>query len=86
MQLKEVLKELKQIKKTKSAGIDQIPPTLLKDGAEEIAYVLTHLINRSLAIGTFPTEEKIGKISPIYKSEDHNKFDNYRPISILNIT
>ena len=50
VQLKEVLKELKQIKKTKSAGIDQIPPTLLIDGAEEIAYVLTHLINRSLAI------------------------------------
>ena len=57
----------------------------MKDGAEEIAYVLTHLINRSLVSATFLTEEKIGKISPIHKSEEKTQFDNYRPISVLNI-
>ena len=26
---------------------------------------------------------KLAKIVPVYKSKEHNKFDNYRPISLL---
>ena len=59
---------------------------MIKDGAEEIAYPLCHLINKSLSSGIFPTEEKIGKITPLYKSDSHSSFDNYRPISVLTVT
>ena len=83
--MKDVIKELKRIKRGKAAGIDQIPSDLIKDGAEEIAYILCHLINKSLQTSTFPSEEKIGKITPIYKSGDHSLFDNYRPVSVLPI-
>jgi hypothetical protein len=31
----------------------------------------------------FPNELKIAKTIPIYKSKEHNKFGNYRPISLL---
>ena len=33
--------------------------------------------------GSFPKSLKIAKVVPIYKDGDKNKFDNYRPISML---
>ena len=81
--LKEVIYILKCLKARKSAGYDNIPPNLVKYGAEELVYPLRHLINRSLQTATFPCCEKVGKITPIYKSDSHCSFDNYRPISCL---
>ena len=72
------------LKASKSAGTDNIPSTLIKDGAEKIAAPLTFLINLSLQLGTFPTTEKTAK-TPIFKSGDRTLPDNYRPISVLNV-
>jgi hypothetical protein len=80
---KEVLGVQKSIRASKAAGLDNIPPKLVKDAAEELATPLTTLVNRSLTCGLFPTAEKAAKISPIYKSEDKTALDNYRPISVL---
>ena len=44
---------------------------------------LTFLINKSLSHGTFPDELKIAKVLPIYKNEDEQMIQNYRPISVL---
>ena len=33
---------------------------------------------------SFPTVEKIAKVTPIFKSGESSLFDNYRPISVLN--
>ncbi len=33
--------------------------------------------------GIFPDKLKIAKINPIYKKDDDNLFNNYRPISLL---
>ena len=79
----EVLGALKSIRASKAAGLDNIPPKLVKDAAEELATPLTTLVNRSLTCGLFPSAEKAAKISPIYKSEDKTALDNYRPISVL---
>ena len=35
--------------------------------------------------GDFPHILKIGKITPIFKKDDQEKFENYRPISTLPI-
>ena len=43
------------------------------------------LINESIKTGIYPTAEKVAKVTPIYKSEAHSLFDNYRPVSVLNI-
>ena len=79
----EVERELRSIKRTKSTGIDNLPPGLLKDAACFISAPLAHLINLSLETGIFPTDMKIAKIVPVHKSGSLSSFDNYRPISIL---
>ena len=80
-----VKKHLKELKRKKSDGIDQIPACLLKDCAHELAPSIAHLINTILKTSIIPTGFKIGKVTPIYKSGDKNLFDNYRPITVLPI-
>ncbi len=44
---------------------------------------LKHVIALSLSTGSVPTQFKIAKIVPIFKSGEKNNMDNYRPISLL---
>ena len=44
---------------------------------------LTHIINKSLKEGVFPSELKLATVVPIFKAGDTNKITNYRPISVL---
>ena len=81
----DVFSILKNIKSSKSAGIDNIPGALIKDAAEELAAPLSFLANLSFSNGIFPTSEKTAKVTPSYKSGERSHFDNYRPISILNV-
>ncbi len=75
---------LKSLKASKSAGPDNLPPRLIKDGSEQIAAPLCFLANKSLLSGLFPNSEKCARVTPIYKSGEKSNFDNYRPISVLN--
>eukprot|EP00795_Rhopilema_esculentum_P001269 gene1268-15649_t len=79
----EVERDLKSIKHTKSTGIDNMPPGLLKDASCNLSAPLAHLINLSLQTGTFPADWKVAKVVPEHKSGSFFSFDNYRPISIL---
>ena len=48
-----------------------------------IVVPLTHILNRSITQGIFPSKLKVAKIKPIYKAESKHMYNNYRPISIL---
>ena len=78
-----VLKELRNLKRSKSPGLDDIPPSLLKDAAICLAEPLTYLTNMSLRTGHAPNEWKQAKVLPLFKSGNATELDNYRPISIL---
>ena len=80
-----VEKLLKSVKTSKAAGPDNIPAYMIKDAYKEVAYPLCHLINESIKTGIFPATENLAKVTPIYRSEAHSLFDNYRPVSVLNI-
>jgi len=45
---------------------------------------LQHCIQLSLSTGAFPSQLKIAKVVPIFKSGDPAAMDNYKPISLLN--
>ena len=43
------------------------------------------IINSGIRAHIFPENEKIASVSPVYKSGDKLRKENYRPISILNV-
>ena len=79
----EILKELRNLKRRKASGLDNFPPGLLKDAALVLTKPLTFIINLSLETGVVPSEWKVAKVIPLYKSGSQAEIDNYRPISIL---
>ena len=79
----EIIEITKNLKTSNSSGIDNISTKLLKIIINEIAPVLSHIFNRSLLSGIVPSQLKIAKVNPIFKSGDNQVFSNYRPISIL---
>jgi hypothetical protein len=81
--LQEVLRILESLNPYKPAGVDNIPPKVVKDAATEIAKPLVILASRSLQCGQFLSAEKIARITPVYKSDEKTLLDNYRPISTL---
>ena len=80
-----MLKELKSLRVNKGAGLDNIPPRLLKAAADIIAPTLTYIFNLSLSKGVFPQDFKVAKVSPLFKSGSRDQVENYRPISVLPI-
>ena len=62
----DVLKVLNNLNVSKAAGIDNLPPKLLKDAADELSAPLCSLINKSLQASLFPTS--VGK-SPLFLSQ-----------------
>lgn len=81
-----IISLLKTLKSNKATGPDNIPASMIKDAKEELSVPLCILANQSLDTGLFPTSEKTAKVTPIYKaSGERSDFDNYRPISVLNV-
>ena len=60
-----------------------IPIKLIKQCSHVISPLLSQYYNIFMIKGEFPDLFKVGKISPVYKKDDEEKFENYRPVSTL---
>ena len=80
---KEVLKITNSLKTKFSSGYDNISTYQLKMLIPALLNPLSYLINRCLQEGEFPSCLKIAKIVPLYKGNEKNLLNNYRPISLL---
>ena len=69
--------------KDSAPGYDELPGSIMKRCSEHFITPLVYLINTSLRQGIFPKELKVAKIIPIYKSDNEQLIENYRPISVL---
>lgn len=79
----EVTNIIDNLKNNTSCGHDEIPIKVIKNAKQELAPVLTHLINSSFISGHFPNSLKISKTIPIFKKGHRSNMSNYRPISLL---
>ena len=79
----EIFNTVNGLSNTKSFGIDKISSLIIKLCANIISVPFTCLLNNALQYGYFPSEFKIAKIIPLYKSGHNNLVSNYRPISLL---
>ena len=66
--IKDIRDILMKLKRKKAACCDDIPTSLIIDGANEIAGPLTKLIKRCFEMAVFPSSEICSEITPVYKS------------------
>ena len=66
-----------------SSGHEELSPFVAKTWINEFIEPITYMINESLKSEVFPSELKIARIVPIFKSGDPSLLNNYRPISVL---
>ena len=62
----EVLKVISSLKRSKSPGLDNIPPGTVIDAALEITQPLLHILNLSLSTSKVPSEWKVARCVPIF--------------------
>ena len=76
----EIIEIISELKNGKSSDI---PIHVVKKSSAVIAPYLVQYFNQCMQEGYFPCELKTGRISPIYKKEDEQLLENYRPVSTL---
>ena len=79
----QVLAALVSLNINKATGTDGIPSKALKTGANELSAPLTTLFNSCINKNAWPSEWKYGHWAPVYKKDDRNAKENYRPITLL---
>lgn len=73
----------KKIKNKHSSGVDDIPTSIVKFAIPLIKNVLCYIINNAFKYGIFPNQLKVALIKPLYKKDNIEEMENYRPISLL---
>lgn len=73
--------------KEKTPGLTGITKNMILYTPENIKLILIEIYNSSMAAGYFPDNLKIGKLIFIPKQgKDNKRIENYRPITLLEIT
>ena len=73
------------ISELKLGKSSDIPVNVIKSTAKIFVPTLSTIFNKCMEEGYFPDELKTGRISPIYKKENEELLENYRPVSTLPI-
>lgn len=71
-----------KLKVSSAPGPDTICSKILKNTRDISCLFLQLIFNQSLSDGCVPTDWKIGRVIPVFKSGDRSLPDNYRPISL----
>ena len=83
-EIEDTEKIIKSLKSKDSFGCDGISVNLIKSISQGILLPLTFILNQSLITGIFPNSLKIAKVIPLFKKDNRELMDNYRPVSLLN--
>ena len=81
--VQEVVNLVKGIDGGKVTGLDNIPCKLLKIAADVVAPSLTCIFNQSLLTGIYPSDWKLAKVKPIFKTESKTVLNNCRSTSVI---
>ena len=82
----EVLDAIRALKNNKAPGPDGLSGEFYKYAAPCVVEFLTQYFNKLFDTGTFPLGWSEAVIQPIHKKGDINSPDNYRGISLLNVS
>ena len=76
-------KKILVLNSAKASPINSVPSKILKENVDIFGLKLHIDFNSSISNGVFPNKQKYADITPVYKSNDKNHKENYRPVSIL---
>jgi hypothetical protein len=79
----EVQSEINNLNSNKSPGYDGLSARTIKQVRKEVSKPLAHIFNLTFTTGIIPEQIKTSLVTPVFKSNEENKFENYRPISVL---
>ena len=79
----ELSEQVKKLQTKTSTDMFGLSSSLLKQIFGVISHPLLHILNNSIREGIVPSQLKLAKIIPIFKTGDPSLVDNYRPISLL---
>ncbi len=79
----ELMNEIINLSENKSAGHDEISAKMIKEIKGEILKPLTYIYDLTFLTGKIPKFLKIALVTPVFKANETNRFENYRPISVL---
>lgn len=82
---KDIWSIIKLLKNTNSSGHDGITTQVIKSVADIIAPILSHIINLCIEQGKYPNKLKVSIIKPLFKKEDRENMNFYRPIALIPI-
>ena len=75
---------IKSLNPKKATGPDGIPIKAIKYASNAIDSHLSNIIAKDLEINKYSEEPKTALVRSIFKKNERNKIENYRPVSILN--
>ena len=75
---------IKSLNPKKATGPDGIPIKVLKYASNAIDSHLCNIIGNDIDKNKYSEEPKTALVRPIFKKNERNKIENYRPVSILN--
>lgn len=81
----DIIRHITGLRGGSAPGLDGVSADVLKENAKYFSKPLLHLLNLSITAGVFPNDFKIAKVFPLYKSNDFNDKNNFRPISLLSV-
>ena len=75
---------IRNMRPTKSAGVDGLSMRIIKDYYQVLAPAIHHLVNIIITTKIFPTSLKVAKVLPLLKTgKDSSQCGSYRPINLL---
>ena len=81
----DVTKAVKAMSSPATSSVDKISLQLLKMSLSAIASPIAQLFNMSIISATFPSSWKIGQVVPVHKKSNRSDYNNYRPITLLQL-
>ena len=75
---------IRSLNPKKATGPDGIPIKVLKYASNIIDSHLCNIIIQDLEKDKYSEEPKTALVRPVFKKDERNKMENYRPVSILN--